>query len=127
MFQFADPRTLRTEGKQEQRETLFEHVAHLNGPLEDYHPQMILQCLLWGACLLVDSRQTTINETLGKVNLVKDIILNLAKCFQDLPDGNPETRYARLPVERFLEAESTIQHVYTNYLIHLPCIINMQP
>lgn len=27
---------------------LFEHVAWLNGPLPDYHPQMLLQCLLWG-------------------------------------------------------------------------------
>lgn len=27
---------------------LFERVAWLNGPLPDYHPQMILQCLLWG-------------------------------------------------------------------------------
>ena len=30
---------------------LFEHVAWLNGPLPDYHPQMILQCLLWGMVL----------------------------------------------------------------------------
>lgn len=30
-------------------ESLFEHVARLNGPLMDYHPQMLLQCLLWGA------------------------------------------------------------------------------
>lgn len=29
-------------------ESLFEHVARLNGPLEEYHPQMLLQCLLWG-------------------------------------------------------------------------------
>ena len=29
----------------------FEHVALQNGPLIDYHPQMLLQCLLWGeAC-----------------------------------------------------------------------------
>ena len=27
---------------------LFEEVTQLNGPLPDYHPQMILQCLLWG-------------------------------------------------------------------------------
>ncbi len=30
-------------------ESLFEHVARLNGPLDDWNPQMILQCLLWGA------------------------------------------------------------------------------
>lgn len=29
-------------------EGLFEYVARLNGPLADYHPQMLLQCLLWG-------------------------------------------------------------------------------
>ena len=29
-------------------ESLFEYVARRNGPLEDYNPQMILQCLLWG-------------------------------------------------------------------------------
>ena len=29
-------------------EGLFEYVARRNGPLEDYNPQMILQCLLWG-------------------------------------------------------------------------------
>lgn len=28
--------------------SLFEYVARINGPLEDYHPQMLLQCLLWG-------------------------------------------------------------------------------
>lgn len=28
---------------------LFEYVARENGPLEQYHPQMLLQCLLWGA------------------------------------------------------------------------------
>lgn len=28
---------------------LFEYVARENGPLEQFHPQMLLQCLLWGA------------------------------------------------------------------------------
>lgn len=36
-------------------DSLFEYAARQNGPLEDYHPQMLLQCLLWGtmpsACL----------------------------------------------------------------------------
>jgi hypothetical protein len=34
-------------------ESLFEHVARQNGPLEDYHPQMLLQCLLWGRLMIV--------------------------------------------------------------------------
>lgn len=28
--------------------SLFERVVRVNGPLPDYHPQMLLQCLLWG-------------------------------------------------------------------------------
>lgn len=31
-----------------EKESLFEYAARHNGPLNDYHPQMILQCLLWG-------------------------------------------------------------------------------
>lgn len=31
---------------------IFEVVTRLNGPLSDYHPQMILQCLLWGKKIL---------------------------------------------------------------------------
>lgn len=31
------------------REGLWEYVARENGPLEQFHPQMLLQCLLWGA------------------------------------------------------------------------------
>jgi hypothetical protein len=34
--------------EKETQERLFESVALLNGPLPDYHPQMLLQCLLWG-------------------------------------------------------------------------------
>lgn len=30
------------------QESLFQHVARSNGPLQDYHPQMLLQLLLWG-------------------------------------------------------------------------------
>jgi hypothetical protein len=35
-------------GREAPVESLFEHVALHNGPLEDYHPQMLLQLLLWG-------------------------------------------------------------------------------
>lgn len=35
--------------KPAEREGLWEYVARENGPLEQFHPQMLLQCLLWGA------------------------------------------------------------------------------
>ncbi|KAI0307694.1 WD repeat-containing protein [Multifurca ochricompacta] len=46
---------------EEDGESLFEYVARLNGPLPDYHPQMLLQCLLW-----------------DKLDLVKGILVNLS-------------------------------------------------
>jgi hypothetical protein len=46
MFLFGEPNndTPPTAGS----DSLFEYAARNNGPLEDYHPQMLLQCLLWG-------------------------------------------------------------------------------
>nr|GAT47823.1 WD repeat protein [Mycena chlorophos] len=67
-------------------ESLFEHVARQNGPLEDYHPQMLLQCLLW-----------------GKVELVKEIIVNLSR---DIELGKSRSRWTSLAAERFLESET---------------------
>lgn len=45
---FGQPRRIEGEHRDE---SLFEYVAGQNGPLEDYHPQMMLQCLLWGKIL----------------------------------------------------------------------------
>ncbi|CAK5264601.1 unnamed protein product [Mycena citricolor] len=67
-------------------EGLFEYVARRNGPLEDYHPQMLLQCLIW-----------------DKVELVKDIIFNLA---QDLEGSTDENTRQSMPIERFLRKEA---------------------
>lgn len=47
MFMFGQKPRVHDAGGTEP-DSLFEHVARLNGPLDDYHPQMILQCLLWG-------------------------------------------------------------------------------
>ncbi|KDQ63425.1 hypothetical protein JAAARDRAFT_169243 [Jaapia argillacea MUCL 33604] len=70
-------------------ESLFEYVARQNGPLTDYHPQMLLQCLLW-----------------GKIELVKDIIVNLYKYLQKESSGSKLTfyDYEGVPVERFLKS-----------------------
>lgn len=50
LFMYGQRRGVEAEGdaSKRQEESLFEHVARLNGPLDDYHPQMVLQCLLWG-------------------------------------------------------------------------------
>ncbi|KAF9056524.1 RAVE protein 1 C terminal-domain-containing protein [Panaeolus papilionaceus] len=73
-------------------ESLFEYVARQNGPLVDYHPQMLLQSLLW-----------------DKVKLVQDIILNLARALLK-DDVASASIVDRVPVEDFLQ-HSTIFNV----------------
>ncbi|KAH9996446.1 RAVE protein 1 C terminal-domain-containing protein [Russula vinacea] len=58
MCLYGLPRQLEREDSEE---GLFEYVARLNGPLADYHPQMLLQCLLW-----------------DKLDVVKTILVNLS-------------------------------------------------
>jgi hypothetical protein len=46
MFLYGKPRKSLEDDDEDQ--DVFEMVARHNGPLPDYHPQMLLQCLLWG-------------------------------------------------------------------------------
>ncbi|OCB85636.1 hypothetical protein A7U60_g7286 [Sanghuangporus baumii] len=78
-------RRRRSSSRDDKPVGLFEQVAWLNGPLPDYHPQMILQCLLW-----------------GKIELVKDIIENL---FHYLETPESERKWENFPIERFSESE----------------------
>jgi len=48
MFLYGQPNKPPSHGEKRSA-SLFEYAARHNGPLEDYHPQMLLQCLLWGA------------------------------------------------------------------------------
>lgn len=73
-------------------ETLFEYAARQNGPLPDYHPQMLLQCLLW-----------------DKVELVKEIIVNLAKDFERRKPGEV-LWHTEMPLERFLRKGQSPEH-----------------
>lgn len=52
-FQFMFGQKPKESSAAVESESLFEHVARLNGPLDDYNPQMILQCLLWGMPLIM--------------------------------------------------------------------------
>ncbi|KAF8634403.1 hypothetical protein AX15_000855 [Amanita polypyramis BW_CC] len=73
----------------EPSESLFEFVARQNGPLEDYHPQMLLQCLLW-----------------GKTELVKDIIVNLARDVQMYEKHSGTWHWTPLPIEKFYQTDT---------------------
>ncbi|KAF8213200.1 WD repeat-containing protein [Mycena galopus ATCC 62051] len=82
MYLFGQQRAS-AAGDSPSSESLFEHVARQNGPLEDYHPQMLLQCLLW----------------------VKDIIVNLAR---DIGDSKTRGDWTSMPIESFLRKETPL-------------------
>ncbi|KAJ4485959.1 RAVE protein 1 C terminal-domain-containing protein [Lentinula aciculospora] len=89
MLLYGPPKS--SEPKSSDTESLFEYVARQNGPLPDYHPQMLLQCLLW-----------------EKIELVKEIIVNLGK---DLESIHSRNSWASVPVERFFSKnQSKIAH-----------------
>ncbi|KAG7099019.1 hypothetical protein E1B28_000902 [Marasmius oreades] len=73
-------------GRNKETESLFEYVARNNGPLQDYHPQILLQCLLW-----------------DKVELVKEIIVSLAKAIEI--SFLSRWTWHSLPVERFFKED----------------------
>ncbi|KAG6832276.1 hypothetical protein H0H92_003509 [Tricholoma furcatifolium] len=85
MFLYGSPAPVSNE------ETLFEYAARHNGPLEDYHPQMILQCLLW-----------------EKVELVKKIIVNLSRDLALRVKDRRNTPWTSLPLESFFNKDSSI-------------------
>lgn len=91
------------EKDSQQDASLFQEVARQNGPLPDWHPQMILQCLLWGErrpfLWLVDAKECTSS---GKVELVKEIIVRLM--------DTVETRipFEPIPTERYLTSNTQL-------------------
>jgi hypothetical protein len=48
--------SIKNTDSEQTEQSLFEYVARENGPLEQFHPQMLLQCLLWGADTCSSSR-----------------------------------------------------------------------
>ncbi|KAH8998842.1 RAVE protein 1 C terminal-domain-containing protein [Lactarius hatsudake] len=73
--------------KKETEEGLFEYVARLNGPLPDYHPQMLLQCLLW-----------------DKLDLVKEILVHLShEVEKSLESQDGAFRMSPIPISHYLK------------------------
>lgn len=86
---------------------LFVTVARRNGPLPDYHPQMLLQCLLWGE----DGYYPVIKITdclVEKLDLVKVIIVQLAQSMKYLtPEERADFEMDSMPAEAFLDSNSS--------------------
>ncbi|KAG8923955.1 regulator of (H+)-ATPase in vacuolar membrane [Tulasnella sp. 418] len=85
MFLFGQKPSSGTNSPDQTEAGLFEEVARQNGPLDDFHPQLILQCLLW-----------------NKVELVKEIITLLAHNLEVAKTGSP-TAMKRIDVSKFWE------------------------
>ncbi|KAI0286916.1 RAVE protein 1 C terminal-domain-containing protein [Russula aff. rugulosa BPL654] len=83
--------------RKDSEEGLFEHVARLNGPLADYHPQMLLQCLLW-----------------DKLDVVKAILVNLSRDMERWHELNTDTfESSTLPIDHYFR-KSPISEPVTN-------------
>lgn len=85
MFLYSDP--LPDKSEQDPQEGLFEQVARLNGPLEDFHPQMLLQCLLW-----------------EKIEVAKEIICGLTRDILRHDRLGYIDQWTALPTDRFLQS-----------------------
>ena len=89
---------------------LFEEVTRLNGPLPDYHPQMILQCLLWGTWTIFTSKALT-DSFSGKVNLVKDVIERLHVLLQTRNNNSEAVAWTPVDFASFLEQAQDVKSV----------------
>ncbi|OCF41725.1 hypothetical protein I317_04429 [Kwoniella heveanensis CBS 569] len=70
---------------EEEPEDIFQLIAHRNGPLVDYHPVQLGQCLLW-----------------DKTDLVKNILLQLDRSLHDCQEeGKKRLRFPRLEPSEF--------------------------
>lgn len=87
---------------------LFETVARYNGPLDDYHPQMILQCLLWGTRIPCGLCIVSLIVLAEKVELVKTIIIDLAKY---LAEHEEIREWHNAPVEEYLKKDEVVKAV----------------
>ena len=82
-------------------EDIFQLIAWQNGPLWDYHPTVLAQCMLWG--MFRDSTwqeyQTLISD---KMDLVKTILVDLVKSLKDSENkGRKRLGIIRLDPELF--------------------------
>ncbi|KAK8845415.1 hypothetical protein IAR55_006128 [Kwoniella newhampshirensis] len=87
----ASARSVRVD--EEEPEDIFQLIAHQNGPLVDYHPILLAQCLLW-----------------DKGALVKSILLQLVKALRNCEEaGKKRLVFNRLDPSEFYSTRKTIK------------------
>lgn len=125
----------RTDGQQLARargRDLFESVALSNAPLEDWHPQLLLQCMLWSTSelTLVQTRfprQKVLTISVwgclassflagsDKVDLVKKIVTQLYLSIESaLNQGLDELQWTTFEAEAFFGTASGLETMRTN-------------
>ena len=118
MYLFSEPPRDNKGENEKSAESLMEHVARQNGPLDDYHPQMLLQCLLWGTSsdLFFNQIWFLIKLHKEKVELVKEIIVNLARFMAERKGATDDQKCMHLSVERFLQNNRRVPGVSHFYI-----------
>lgn len=107
-----------------QPEGLFETVTRQNGPLDIYHPQLILQSLLWGMSSFLHWTFLRLIPCVGKIAVVKQIICLLSHNLRAAAAGKLTTDIKRLTLERFWEDEdgvSSVGEVSRPYALFAEC------
>jgi hypothetical protein len=89
----------------EDPEDIFQLIAHQNGPLLDYHPTVLAQCLLWGkSSPCQDWHEANLAD---KLSLVKEILLSLRQCLLTCEeDGSKRVRFERKDPLAFVKRSS---------------------
>lgn len=64
-------------------EDLFQMIAWQNGPLLDYHPTVLSQCLIWGKLPCIKVGDYPADEVVDKMELVKRILVDLHKSLKE--------------------------------------------
>lgn len=91
-------------------EDIFQLIAHQNGPLFDFHPTVLAQCLLWGELLCMFAAKQNILTITDKLDLVRDILIDLVRRLKDADiGGNKRLQISRLEPSAFFSFQTKSQ------------------
>jgi hypothetical protein len=90
-------------------EDLFQLIAWQNGPLLDYHPTVLAQCLIWGMSAI--SIILIVADRSDKLDLVKKILVDLHRSLKESEDaGSKRLDFTRLDPFDFVTVGRNVNH-----------------